>query len=890
MADSTSPPQRLLGHYRLVRELGAGGMGVVYSAYDTILEREVAIKVVSDRTLADTTVRRLLLHEARLASCLNHPNICTVHEVGDSNGEAYIVMEQVNGQPLNAIVGVNGLPAAEVVRYGIQIADALAHAHERGVIHRDLKSTNVVVTPDGRGKVLDFGLAARLNDTQLMATVSSRTPLSQSKALVGTLPYLAPELLRGEAADVRTDTWALGVLLYEMASAKFPFYGGTAFELCSKILKDDPEPLPMGVPASLCATILKCLDKSPADRYQSAADIRADLQNLNLDLARPDAPVLAVTVNRDRVVRVSDRLKMRRFRHVLSLAGLLLLAGFLLSRWLSPLPPPKVLHITQLTHFGHVEAWGKLTTDGARILYLRRETGGTSLMQVPTTGGDSQPFPTPFPNVRVSDLSPDRSELLLERFSLVGSSDMELWSLPLVGGSARRLSNLTGNDAVFSPDGSKIAFCKVDGIYVSERNGSEPHKIISLPGDSLGLAWSPDGKTIRFTMEDKQTYQSALWEVSSEGSDLRPVFPDWNEHRRDCCGQWSPDGRYFFFSSNKGEPPAGPLSVWARKERASADPWSKPGLPVRLTAAPVSFGFLRASSDGARLFVAGVGHEQVELLRVSPDRKTLSPVLGSQEVRAANASPDGRWLALILTDWSLWRSRADGTGLNQVSVDFNGYADVPRWSPDGTRIVFQGRKEGRASNIFVVNADGGPSEELLQSDQPRESPEWSPDGKSIVFNVPSFGKRDAKEETGIYILDLKSRKTSKIPQSAGMGAARLSLDGRELVALSADLTSVMLFDMRTQAWRPIAHGTSLYRLQSSADGRYIYFQDILGQGEPLFRMRDGEWKPERVMSFETMLQADVVRCRFTGVTPDGSPMVIAVRGGYEIYSLDLSLP
>jgi eukaryotic-like serine/threonine-protein kinase len=255
-------------------------MGVVYSAYDTVLERKVAIKVVGDRVLADKTARDLLLHEARAASSLNHPNICTIHEVGDSDGEAYIVMEQVEGQPLSSLLGTHGLSPDLVVRYGMQIADALAHAHAHGVIHRDLKSTNAVVTPEGRVKVLDFGLAARLRDTELQEATRSKAPLTESRMIVGTLPYLAPELLRGQPAEARTDTWALGVLLYEMASGTHPFRGQTAFELSSAILRDAPTPLPTSVPSDLCAVILRCLEKSPGNRYQNAAEVRAGLQRL----------------------------------------------------------------------------------------------------------------------------------------------------------------------------------------------------------------------------------------------------------------------------------------------------------------------------------------------------------------------------------------------------------------------------------------------------------------------------------------------------------------------------------------------------------------------------------------------------------------------------------
>jgi serine/threonine protein kinase/tetratricopeptide (TPR) repeat protein len=319
MAESSPAEGRVFGHYRILGQLGAGGMGVVYSAYDTILERKVAIKVVGDRVLADKPARDLLLHEARAASSLNHPNICTVHEVGDSDGEAYIVMEQVEGQPLSALVADHGLSPDLVVRYGIQIADALAHAHQHGVIHRDLKSTNVVVTPEGRVKVLDFGLAARLRDTALREAVSSKLPLTESTTIVGTLPYLAPELLRGEPAEPRTDTWALGVLLYEMASGKHPFSGRTAFELSSAILREPPTPLPASVPANLRTVILHCLEKSPEERYQSIHEVHSALESLRESQRVPP--------------RVAVAKRTRATRGLLLLASLLSIILLLAFNW-----------------------------------------------------------------------------------------------------------------------------------------------------------------------------------------------------------------------------------------------------------------------------------------------------------------------------------------------------------------------------------------------------------------------------------------------------------------------------------------------------------------------------------------------------------------------------
>lgn len=280
MAEHSPPEGKAFGHYRIQGQIGAGGMGVVYSAYDTLLERKVAIKVVGDRLLADQSARDLLLHEARAACALNHPNICTIHQVGDSDGEAYIVMEHVEGQLLSSIVGNAGLSPDLVVRYGVQIADALAHAHKHGVIHRDLKSTNVLVTPEGRVKVLDFGLATRVPPAELQEAVSAKVPLTESGMIVGTLPYLAPELLRTQPADARTDIWAFGVLLYEMASGKHPFPGRTAFELSSAILRDPPTPLPASFPPSLVTIILQCLAKSPGERYQQAAEVHRALEAL----------------------------------------------------------------------------------------------------------------------------------------------------------------------------------------------------------------------------------------------------------------------------------------------------------------------------------------------------------------------------------------------------------------------------------------------------------------------------------------------------------------------------------------------------------------------------------------------------------------------------------
>jgi serine/threonine protein kinase len=272
-----------LGPYEIVSLLGAGGMGEVYRARDIRLGRIVAIKVISERREADGKTRKQLLQEARTASSLNHPNICTIYEVGEAGDIAYIVMEYVAGRMLTELCGPHGLPAPDVIRYAIQIADALTHAHEHGVVHRDLKCDNIVVTKDGRIKILDFGLAERLSAGDLDQTTLSHSAFSDQKKLAGTLPYVAPEILHGQTADVRVDIWSLGVVLYEIVCGTRPFQGKTAFELTSAILKGLPAALSTDIPPGLRSVIQRCLQKEPSRRYQRPSELRSALETIQSD-------------------------------------------------------------------------------------------------------------------------------------------------------------------------------------------------------------------------------------------------------------------------------------------------------------------------------------------------------------------------------------------------------------------------------------------------------------------------------------------------------------------------------------------------------------------------------------------------------------------------------
>jgi len=284
---------QVLGHCRIAAKIGEGGMGVVYRAYDEVLHREVAVKVVRKDPSLDSSGRQNLLQEARASSSLGHPNICTIHDIGEIEGELYIVMELIEGKSLHALAGETGLAPEAVLRYGVQLASALGRAHDRGIIHRDLKTANVVVTPEGLVKVLDFGLAKRVGGGILEAPTLSLSTVQGGSGVSGTLPYMAPEILRGDAADSRSDLWALGVVLYEAASGRLPFGGRTGFEISAAIMREIPTPLGPPVPPGLWAIMQRCLAKEPMQRYQRATEVQAALeavQAAGIAFPEPSAP------------------------------------------------------------------------------------------------------------------------------------------------------------------------------------------------------------------------------------------------------------------------------------------------------------------------------------------------------------------------------------------------------------------------------------------------------------------------------------------------------------------------------------------------------------------------------------------------------------------------
>ena len=585
--------------------------------------------------------------------------------------------------------------------------------------------------------------------------------------------------------------------------------------------------------------------------------------------------------------RVSDQLRKKSFwrKSWLSAAGLVLALSGALIYHFGFSGEARVSRITQLTFSGRLEPWGRITSDGSRIFYLERDGDHWNSLEVAITGGESQAFPKPpkFPNLRIFGISPDGSQLLVAPFTS-RTGNMPVWVMPLVGGAPRRIGDLTADDATFSPDGKQIALAKTDGVFLASLNGSSLRKIANVPGGSGFIAWSPDGKILRFTQLDSTTGASALWEVTPEGRNLRLVLPPSTELAAECCGRWTSDGAYYLFNSGR----TGHGELWALKEPLAGIAWLR-HKPVRLTSSPIFYGEALPANRGHVVYAHGGSMEEFELASVNAKTSQTRQLLSGTKAADMGYSPDGQWMYYLTGD-GLWRSRPDGQERLQLATNSPLQRIYPpRWSPDSKSILFL--EQGRGSDqIYIVPAEGGPLRAILDPGHERSWPDWSPDGQSIVFSISEEPRQGRASENGVYAYDLRNGQSTKIPDSAGFYAVRWSPDGHFLAAVSEDSKAMKLYDIPQKRWTEIARGSLMSTPFWSADSKYVYFQDILESGEPVYRFRPQNSSLESVHSFEDLLKSGNIRCGFIGLAPDGSLLLQLAKGGGNLYKLELDLP
>ncbi len=876
-----------ISHYRGLEKIGGGGMGVVYKAKDTILGRFVALKFLPDHFANDTAVLERFRREARAASALNHPNICTIHEIAEEDGRTFIAMEFLDGETLKQLIQQGPLPIDRVFQIAIEIADALEAAHEQGIIHRDIKPANIFITKRGNAKVLDFGLAKMLPVKELAAAGSDfREQLTDGLgAALGTAAYMSPEQALGRHVDTRTDLFAFGITLYEMCTGRSPFAGDTTGELLISIVQQvqiSPAQLNPDVPNGLARIIDRCLEKDRELRYQHAGEIRTELKGLQRNSAEViEAPTqegqkepLPAPRSVVPIVSALHPKRALRRRWLLALPGALVVATALLTFLLTrPMPVPTASNYVQLTHDGRPKVL--VGTDGSR-LYLGSTITASStfntITQMSTSGGEPVRIPTDSNVVLPLNVSQDGAELLVKDNPATGNTGQFL-RLPILGGLPRPLGALVGQDAAWSPDGGMLAYADGSELFLAKSDGTESRKLVSLPGQAFFSAWSPAGSELRFSLRDYKTGAYSLWEVSVQGTNLHPLLPGWRDPPDECCGKWTADGRYFVFQS-QGQ-------IWALSEQGGFLHHST-GKPIQLTSSPLSLFSPLPSKDGKKLFVVGRSYRG-ELERVGSRSGQLTPFLPGISAEDVAFSKDGQWVTYVsYPQGILWRSKRDGSEKLQLCFPPL-FAALPRWSPDGKQIIFYDYTVGKPVRIYMVSADGGIPQQLLHGDpEPQWDPNWSPGGDKIQF---SGAPADA--ESAIRLLDLKTHQVSTLPGSQGMFGARWSPDGRYIVAMPAKALSLVLFDFQTQKWSQIANVRAAF-LNWSRDGQYVYFLRWLGN-PAVMRVRITDRKME-VVSDLTNLPTTGNLGPWVGLDLDDSPLLLKDIGTQDVYALDWKAP
>ncbi len=545
--------------------------------------------------------------------------------------------------------------------------------------------------------------------------------------------------------------------------------------------------------------------------------------------------------------------------------------------------------ISQITTTNHVFTGTKhgdgdivpgIITDGPKIYFPMFE-GGKSLLSSALVGdGEISVLHLP-PEINMpipTDISPDLTRLLvIDRIGL--TSEHPLWIVPVNGGGAERVANTLAHDAVWTKDGTHILFARENKLYQARADGYEVTPLASLPSRASWMRWSPDGKRLRFTMSNLLDGKRSLWQIDSNGSNLRPVLPHWKPEVDICCGSWTEDGKHFFFSVTEDSY----SDLWQQDEKLfGLLPWAS--APYHLTNGPLDFLAPLASKRNSSVFAIGL-QQSSRQFRFNPMTRQVLPDLPlPSEVKRTEFSADGLWMAWIDSrTGSLWRSRSDGTLRLQLTTPPN-EVWMMKWSPDAKQIAYISRTPGEPWKIHVTSSVGGQSWVPLPQDRGQTDVEWSPDGRYLLFGrVPDSVKVDS-EPKYLSLYDLTTHKVSTVPGSLGMTSPRYSPDGKHIAALKNDGHQLVLFDTESHQWRmledmPISDPVWAH------DGRSLFFLAFQAEGRTVFRFSLSDGHLEHVIGIEDMRLNDVGVFWFHSLAPGDTPLIRLNTSNANLYSI-----
>jgi len=546
---------------------------------------------------------------------------------------------------------------------------------------------------------------------------------------------------------------------------------------------------------------------------------------------------------------------------------------------------PRISGSKQLTFDG----LGKTTlgTDGTSLYFTELAGDNFIIAKVPAAGGDVSKVDVNLANAELLDVSAKHSSLLAADFSSASASGYPFWVYSLTDRAAQRFGSLTGHEAVWSPDGQHLLLVKGSTLYVTEPNGAPEKELATVKGTPYDPKYSPDGKRIRFSVGDTLSNTSAIWEVNSDGTGLHEWLADWRAVTSKCCGNWSNDGRYYFFQAS-GNSSANGGDLYAFSEPSGKVDKKHIDLPVKLTEGSISFSRPVFAADSKTMWTLGL-NTRVAVVSYDPSSGKYLPYLAGISATDLDFSADGQWVAFVsVPEGTLWRCKVDGSERRQLT--FSGSrAALPRWSPDRKQVAYVNVEPGKPWAIQIVSADGGTSRALFPEAVTQIDINWTRDGGKIIF-----GRITQHNAEGLTILsyDLKTHEVTTVPGSEGLFSPRLSPDGRYIAALSGDLTRLMLYDTESKTWsqwQTLESGALNYPVWSK-DSKSIYFDDLVSGEGAYCRARVGESHYEHVF-----LQKGIERYLgpfglWSGRAPDGSVLFVREASTREIYELQLELP